>query len=123
MRIKKGLYILVGCMGIVLGGLGSVLPILPTTPFLLLSAYCFARSSTRLHHWLMQTKWYQKHLQSYVRGEGMTVRTKAYVIMMVSIVMGVGFLMMGEVPVGRVALALVWVVHVVYFVCGVKTIS
>ncbi len=123
MHIKKWFYIIVGCFGIGMGVLGSVLPVLPTTPFLLLSAYCFARSSQRLHRWLIQTKWYQKHLQSYVRGEGMTVRTKAYIITMVSVVMGVGFLMMEEIPMGRAVLALVWVVHILYFVCGVKTIS
>jgi uncharacterized membrane protein YbaN (DUF454 family) len=92
-------------------------------PFLLLTAYCFARSSQRLNDWFRGTKLYKEHLESYVQKKGMTMRTKLTILGSVSLLMGIGFLMMSRVPVGRAVLAVVWAVHVIYFLFGVKTIS
>ena len=55
MKLKKMLYVAVGCAGVVLGAVGAVVPLLPAFPFLLLAAYCFARSSERLHTWFIGT--------------------------------------------------------------------
>ena len=69
-------YLLIGIMATGLGAIGVVLPVLPTTPFLLLAAYCFAKSSKRFHTWLMQTSMYQNHLASFVEQRSMRLRTK-----------------------------------------------
>lgn len=122
MRIKKLLFMVVGCIGVALGALGVVLPILPTVPFLLLAAFCFARSSERLNNWFTGTKLYRNNLESYVRGDGMTRKTKIKIMATVTALMTVGFIMMDQVPVGRIVLACVWLFHVLYFVLGVKTI-
>ena len=53
MRMVKPLYVAVGWLCLSLGFVGIFLPLLPTTPFVLLAAFCFSRSSTRLHHWLL----------------------------------------------------------------------
>ena len=120
--MKRMILILAGCVSLALGCVGVVLPVLPTVPFLLLTAWCFAKSSRRLHNWFVGTKLYKQHLESYVQKRGMTVRTKLTLLGTSSTVMLLGFLMMGEVPVGRLVLAVVWVCHVVYFVFGVKTL-
>ena len=113
----------IGCIGVGLGTLGVVLPILPTVPFLLLAAFCFARSSERLNNWFIGTKLYKNNLESYVKGEGMTRKTKIKIMVTVTVLMTVGFIMMDQVLVGRIVLACVWVFHILYFVFGVKTIK
>ncbi len=123
MRLKKALLVVVGCLSLALGAIGAVLPILPTVPFLMLSAFCFAKSSEKLHSWFISTKLYKKNLESFVKGEGMTVKTKVKIMSTVTILMAIGFIMMSRVPVGRGILAIVWVCHVVYFVFGVKTLK
>ena len=123
MKLKKMLLVITGCIGVGLGALGVVLPILPTVPFLLLAAFCFARSSERLNNWFIGTKLYKNNLESYVKGEGMTRKTKIKIMVTVTVLMTVGFIMMNQVLVGRIVLACVWVFHILYFVFGVKTIK
>ncbi len=59
-----------------LGVLGIFLPLLPTTPFLLLAAACYARSSEKCHNWLMNHKWFGPYLNSFKPGQGMPMRAK-----------------------------------------------
>ena len=75
MRLKKAVYVILGCIGVGLGAVGAVLPLLPSFPFLLLAAFCFARSSQRLNDWFIHTKLYKENLESYVQGKGMTRKT------------------------------------------------
>ncbi len=121
MNIKKLIYVAVGCLGLGLGALGAVLPILPSFPFLMLAAYCFARSSEKLHNWFIGTRLYKENLESYVAGQGMTRRVKIRIMVMVTLLMSVGFIMMHAVPIGRIVLGCVWVFHMVYFIFGIKT--
>ena len=123
MKLKMMLLVIIGCIGVGLGALGVVLPILPTVPFLLLAAFCFARSSERLYNWFIGTKLYKNNLESYVKGEGMTRKTKIKIMVTVTVLMTIGFIMMDQVLVGRIVLACVWVFHILYFVFGVKTIK
>lgn len=120
--MKKILYVLLGCLSLAVGAVGSVVPLLPAFPFLLLAGFCFARSSEKLHNWFTGTKLYKENLESYVAGKGMTKKTKVRIMVTVTALMTVGFIMMGAVPVGRIVLACVWLFHIAYFVFGVKTI-
>ena len=123
MKAKKILFIVLGCIGLGLGAVGAVVPLLPAFPFLLLAAYSFARSSERLHSWFINTKLYKNNLESYVKGKGMTKRTKARIMITVTVLMTFGFVMMHQVPVGRIVLAAVWLFHIFYFAFGVKTLK
>lgn len=123
MKIRKVLYIVVGCIGVGLGAVGAVLPLLPAFPFLLLATFCFAKSSEKLHQWFTGTKLYKNNLESYVKGKGMTWKTKIRIMIMVTLLMSIGFIMMSRVPVGRIVLTCVWVFHIIYFIFGVKTLK
>lgn len=121
--MRRILFLFIGCVSLALGAIGAVLPILPTVPFLLLAAFCFANSSQRLHTWFIGTKLYKDNLESYVRGEGMTWKTKIRILSTVTVLMVIAFLMMRRTTVGRIILATVWVLHILFFVFGVKAIQ
>lgn len=124
MKLKQIIFLIIGCLSLALGCVGIVLPILPTVPFFLLTVFCFANSSQKLHDWFIGTQMYRKHLESFVQKKGMTVRTKAMILTSVTALMAVGFVLMLRkgIIVPCVILAVVWVCHMVYFLFGVKTI-
>lgn len=122
MSVKKVGLVILGCIGVVLGAIGAVVPLLPAFPFLLLAAFCFARSSERLNNWFINTKLYKNNLETYVKGQGMTKKTKIKIMITVTVLMSIGFIMMHQVPVGRVILSFVWLFHILYFCFGVKTL-
>lgn len=78
------IYLMIGMISFGLGFIGIVLPILPTTPFLLLSGFCFARSSKRVHNWFVSTKAYQRHLEPFVQKRAMTLKTKICILSLAS---------------------------------------
>lgn len=124
MKLKRLIFLILGCISLGLGCIGVALPILPTVPFFLLTVFCFANSSQKLHDWFVGTKLYKKNLESFVQKKGMTVRTKVGIILSVTLLMVFGFFMMWrkELTVPCVILAIVWVCHMVYFLFGVRTI-
>ena len=89
--MKKILYILIGCISLGLGIIGVILPILPTVPFMLLAAFCFAKSSERLDGWFKNTKLYRENNIK----NGMTKQAKIRIMCSVTLLMSIGFIMMG----------------------------
>lgn len=107
------------CLGI--GAVGVVLPILPTTPLLLLSSFCFAKGSERFHRWFCGTKLYQKHLDSFVKKRAMTLKTKLCILLPASAMLLLAFLMMGNLP-GRICIVCLIIFKYVYFFTKIRTI-
>ncbi|GAB6110182.1 YbaN family protein [Fusibacter bizertensis] len=120
--LRKGLWITLGWISLMVGAIGAILPILPAFPFLLLAAFSFGKSSQRLHDWFINTKLYKKNLESFVSGKGMTLKVKIRVITVVTLTMAFGFIMMKNLVFPRILLSIVWVGHVLYFVFRVNTI-
>lgn len=119
MKITRAMYIAAGCISMGLGVVGIVLPFLPTVPLFLLAAFCFGKSSKRLHDWFVGTKMYKDNLESYVQGNGMTWKAKIRIMTTVTITMAVGFFMMSRVPAARIVLVCVWIAHVLFFCFGI----
>lgn len=125
MKVKRIVFIILGCVCFGLGTVGVFLPVLPSTPFYLATLFFFANSSERLHKWFLGTKLYKKHLESFVKKRGMLLSTKLSIIIMVTLLMGFGFFMMARkgIRIPCIILAVVWICHIFYFVFRVKTIS
>ncbi len=124
MKIKKVLYVVLGCIGVGLGAVGAVVPLMPAFPFLLLAAFCFAKSSEKLNNWFIGTKLYKDNLESYIKEKGMTKKVKIRVLIMITLLMSIGFfiLLKREIWVGIWILAAVWLFHILYFIFGIKTL-
>lgn len=75
-RFLRGLLIVAGSVFLGLGILGIILPLLPTTPFLLLAAACYARSSKRIYTWLLTNKWFGNYIKNYREGKGVPLKVK-----------------------------------------------
>lgn len=125
MSLRKAIYIILGCIGLILGAVGVIVPMLPAFPFLLLAAFGFARGSECLHSWFISTRLYKNNLETYVRGQGMTRRTKHRIIASVTvlILISMSILAICELYWVWSILIAVWAFHILYFVFGVKTLE
>ncbi len=109
---KKALFVSLGCLNIALGALGILLPLLPTTPFLLLAAFLFSKSSDRLHHWLLRHRILGPYIHAFGSKTGLTRAQKVRICCSFTVLMAVSvyFAPMQSV---RAALAGLWVVWTV----------
>ncbi|MDW7649866.1 MAG: YbaN family protein [Bacillota bacterium] len=122
MEVKKVLFITLGVVSLALGTIGTLLPILPTTPFLLLAFYFFARGSDTWNSWFMQTALYKNHLEPYLQKGGMTVKQKISILLFADVMIAFPFLMTDQ-PIIRLLLALLVLIKYLYFIFGIKTIK
>lgn len=121
--MKKAFWIILGTICLVLGTIGIVLPILPTVPFYLATLCCYAKGSEKLHMWFVETSLYKNHLEEFVREKGMTMPAKIKMVAVVTLLMGFGFYMMDEVPIGRGILAVVWLAHLYMVFFNMETLE
>lgn len=84
----RALLIVLGTLCVALGVLGIFLPVLPTTPFLLLAAVCYARSSERFYHWLMANRWCGEYIRNYREGRGVPLKQKVLTISLLWLTIG-----------------------------------
>jgi uncharacterized membrane protein YbaN (DUF454 family) len=101
------LYLAVGLVSLAVGVAGIVLPLVPTTPLVLLAAYCFTRSSRRLHGWLIGHPRFGRYVSDFESGRGIPRRVKLTAIVLASLAFGFGFYVVSGNAVAVVALAIV----------------
>ncbi len=75
-KFVKALLLSAGTISLAIGAIGIFVPILPTTPFLLLSAACYLRSSERMYKWLLGNRWFGQYIKNYREGKGIPAKTK-----------------------------------------------
>jgi len=88
-KITQLILVAIGALSVVLGILGIFIPLLPTTPFLLLAAICFSKSSKKLHDWLFQNRWFGEYLNDYYANRGIKRSVKIRMIIFVWISVGI----------------------------------
>ena len=108
-------------MAIGIGAVGVVLPVLPTTPFLLLASFCLAKGSERFHTWFTQTKLYKTHLDDFVKTRSMTLKSKFTILLPASAMLILAFIMMPN-WYGRGFIIFLIIFKYVYFFTRIKTI-
>ena len=113
--------LILGFLAMGIGAVGVILPVLPTTPFLLLASFCLARGSERFHRWFTGTKLYRRHLESFVRNRAMTLKTKFSLLIPASCMLILAFLAMSNVY-GRVFIIFLIFFKYIYFFTKKRTV-
>ncbi|WP_134904678.1 DUF454 family protein [Paenibacillus polymyxa] len=117
----KPIYITLGFLFLALGVIGVVLPLLPTTPFLLLATFFFMRGSERIHQWFSNTALYQKHLESFVQTRSLKLSTKITTLGLASAMLITGFIFTPNVW-GKALIVLVILFKYYYFIFRIGTV-
>lgn len=115
------LWLILGFAAIGLGAVGVVLPVLPTTPFLLLASFCFAKGSEKFHTWFTGTKLYKNHLDDFVQNRSMTLKTKLGILLPASAMLLLALVAMPN-KYGRAFIVFLIIFKYVYFFTRIKTI-
>jgi len=79
-RLRRGFFFVAGTISLGIGAIGIFIPLLPTTPLLLLSAACYYKGSKRMHHWMLNNKWFGTYIKNYKEGRGIPLRTKVFIV-------------------------------------------
>ena len=119
--IKKIGLIALWTLSLIVGIIGIFLPILPTTPLLLLTSYCYIKSSERLSKKFMNTKIYDKYVRNFHEQGGMTLKGKLMLTIPVSLLLLFMFIIIKS-PIMRCVIVIMWVTKVIFFT-KMKTIK
>lgn len=107
-------YIFFGMTSLVLGVVGIVTPILPTTPFILLSGFCFARGSDRLNVWMLDHRYFGPMIRTFRDEKRIPVKVKIFASLMIAITMSVTALFIVPLLVVKTGMAIVGVAVIAY---------
>lgn len=118
----KLVFILLGFGALGIGALGIILPVLPTTPFLLLASFCLAKGSDRFHRWFCSTRLYQNHLEDFVKTRSMTRKTKISILIPASLML-LAAMYFTPVIYGRIAIIGIMIFKYYYFIFRIDTVS
>ena len=120
--IKKIAYTTIGFISLILGVIGVILPIFPTTPFLLLTSFCFLRSSERINEWFKGTKIYKKHLQDFVEEKAMTMKQKIIILAFSESLILIPCILVDNLMM-RMTLVTIMILKLYYFMFRIRTIK
>lgn len=121
-RLPRPLLVVIGSLALVLGALGVILPLLPTTPFVLLAAACYARSSDRLHAWLLRSRLFGPTIHDWREHRSVPRRAKITAVVMIVVCFGLSIAFAVEGTIARIALG-AFGVALVGFLLSLRTTS
>lgn len=120
-KLIKLLYIIIGFIAISFGVLGLILPVLPTTPLLLLASYCFVKGSERFERWFKGTNIYKRHLETFVKEPAMTLKQKLTILVFADVMIAIPFFILESFLV-RAMLVFIVFYKFYYFIYKIKTV-
>lgn len=120
--IIRILLFLVGIISLALGVIGIILPILPTTPFFLLTSYCFMKSSKKFNDWFIATKMYKKYISGFVEHKAMSLKGELILLTLVSIMLIFAMYKVSVLPM-TICINILLAIKYSYFIFNIKTVS
>lgn len=121
MKIINIFWIVLGFICLGLGIIGIIMPILPTTPFFIVTLVCFAKGSERLKKWFMGTSFHKKYIQSFYEKKGMTLKNKLIILSFASIMLAAAFYFSAKLY-ARILIACVIAAKYYVFIFKIKTL-
>jgi uncharacterized membrane protein YbaN (DUF454 family) len=115
-KLKRQLLMAGGTLSLAVGIAGIIIPLLPTTPFLLLAAGCYLRSSQKFYNWLMGNRWLGAYIRNYIGGRGMPLKVKLFTIALLWATIGVSIWLTAK-PIVTIILLIVAVgvsLHIIF---------
>ncbi|MDZ4994140.1 DUF454 family protein [Clostridium perfringens] len=122
MNLFKIFYVILGFLSLGLGIVGIILPILPTTPFLLLTAFCFVKGSDKFDKWFKGTKIYKKHLESFEKNRSMTLKTKLTILLTADIMLLFPLILSNSIHL-KIFIVILMMFKFYYFIFRIKTVK
>lgn len=120
--MKKYIYIFIGMLSLCLGVIGIILPIIPTTPLLLLTGFCFMKGSTKFHSWFISSKIYIKYLENFDKNKVMTLKSTLLIIIFVSLIFMLSIYFINNIAMTIVFNVLLFLKSL-YFILRIKIVS
>lgn len=121
-RFIRVLLTFAGFLSLALGCIGVILPIIPTAPFLLLTSFCFVKSSEKFNNWFLNSKMYKKHLETFAKNKVMTLQGELTLLLLVSLMLLTSMYFINK-PVMTIVFTCLIFVKYLYFVICVRPIS
>ncbi|MGG5460258.1 YbaN family protein [Clostridium sp. B9] len=122
MNLVKGFYVVLGFISLGLGMIGIILPILPTTPFLLLTGFCFVKGSDRFDKWFKGTKIYKNHLESFEKNRSMTLKTKICILATADLMLLFPLILSDSLHL-KIFIVLLMIFKFYYFIFRIRTVK
>lgn len=119
--VKRNILLGIAWISLILGGIGIFLPLLPTTPFILLSAFCFQKSSERFHQWILNSPIFGKYIRDYQEQKGITLKNKIVAVTFMALGMSFSAYKVPNIYM-RISLAVIFVA-VSYHIWKIKTLK
>lgn len=118
--MKKKVMFILGWLSFIVGMIGVVFPILPTTPFILLATFLFANSSQKCEAWIKKSKVYKKYVLEYKRNNGLSMKQKIEILSMTSILLGISAIIIENTHV-RLFLLILFLVKLIVLIIYIPT--
>ena len=121
-RLLRLLLMILGFISLSLGVIGVIIPILPTVPFLLLTSFCFVKSSEKFNNWFLNTKLYKKHLETFQKNKVMTLKCELILLILVSSMLILTMYFVDNLVVTIILTSLI-IIKYSYFIIFVKPVT